>query len=83
MQVPALWEALWTNTLSPHLHVYVALALLQYKRHTVLSTGAELHTGHMHSICGNLRGTVGLYDALQVPPPHRPRVCICASMDIP
>ena len=46
----------------------MALALLQYKRHAVLSTGPELHSGHMHSICGNLRGTVGLYEALQVPP---------------
>lgn len=31
-EVPGLWEALWTNPLTPHLHLYVALVLLELRR---------------------------------------------------
>lgn len=58
VQVPALWEALWTNPHTPHFHLYVALVLLQYKRKDIL--GPELHYGRMHEICASLRGTVDL-----------------------
>ena len=58
MQVPAQWEALWTNPHTPHFHLYVALVLLQYKRKEILQP--ELHYGRMHEICASLRGTVNL-----------------------
>eukprot|EP00892_Ulva_mutabilis_P012409 jgi/Ulvmu1/9540/UM053_0029.1 len=61
-QVPALWEALWTNPHTPHFHLYVALVLLQYKRKDILQP--ELHYGRMHEICASLRGTVNLQEAL-------------------
>jgi hypothetical protein len=31
-EVPALWEALWTNPFTPHFHLYVALVLLEVRR---------------------------------------------------
>lgn len=30
--VPRLWEVLWTNPLSPHLHIYISVVMLEYRR---------------------------------------------------
>ena len=49
-EVPALWEALWTNPLTPHLHLYVALVLLELRRCARARCGATAR-----SVCG-LRG---------------------------
>ena len=35
--VPSLWEALWTNPHTPHLLLFAALALLEHRRHALLS----------------------------------------------
>jgi hypothetical protein len=62
LEVPSLWETLWTNPFSPHMHLYVALVLLEYRRRDILQP--ELHYGRMHEICGGMRGTVGLHEIL-------------------
>jgi hypothetical protein len=51
-EVPALWEVLWTNPYTPHLHLYVSLVLLEQRRCAPL----------LHVFCTSSSATAGLAD---------------------
>ncbi len=55
-----LWEALWSNPATPHMHLYLAAALLVHHRRAILSK--------VHSFDGMLKFCIQLAGTLELQP---------------
>ena len=58
MQVLRLWEALWSRHLGPHLHIYLAAAVLGIHRRAIME--ADLDFDGMLKFCIQLSGKLDL-----------------------
>jgi hypothetical protein len=64
-QVLNLWEAFWSCPLTPHLHLYLAAAVLIHHRRVLLSDKQLCFDG-MLRFCVELSGRVDLYGTLRL-----------------
>jgi hypothetical protein len=64
-QIPRLWEAMWACPLTPHLHLYLAVAVLVHHRRQIMADQGMDFDG-MLKFCVHLSGKIDLEGMLRL-----------------